>query len=73
MASQAKLVRTPKNRPRKKTQQKQPTTQKKEKEKENPEKEPLTFAQGLKKPVARKGQVEGNEPEVSRRPSNTGS
>ena len=72
MASKAKLE-TPKNIPRKGTQQKQPTTQKRKRKKENPEKEPLTFARGLKKLVARKGQVEGNEPEVSRGPSNTGS
>ena len=72
MASKAKLE-TPKNIPRKETQQKQPTTQKRKRKKENPEKEPLTFVRGLKKLVARKGQVEGNEPEVSRGPSNTGS
>ena len=67
-------VRNPKKSiPRKGTQQKQPTTQKRKRQKENPEKEPLTFVRGLKKLVARKGQVEGNEPEVSRGPSNTGS
>ena len=71
MASEAKLElqkHTPKKDPAKATHNPE-----KEKEKGNPEKEPFTFVQGLKKPVARKGQVEGNEPEVSRGPSNTGS
>ena len=72
MASKAKLE-PQKTYPEKKDPSKATHNPEKEKEKGNPEKEPLTFVQGLKKLVARKGQVEGNEPEVSRGPSNTGS
>ena len=49
------------------------TQRKERKGKKEPDKETLTFAAGLKKTVALRGQVEGNEPEVSEKPSNTGS
>ena len=44
----------------------------KEKKKGTPKQKPLRLSEASK-PVARKGQVEGSEPEVSREPRNTGS
>ena len=73
MASKAKLETPKKTYPEKGPSKSNPQPRKGKGKKENPEQKPFTFVRGLKKLVARKGQVEGNEPEVSRSPSNTGS
>ena len=67
------IARTPKeNQPGKGTQQKKPTEMKR-KEKRKPQNRNPYVCPRPQKRMARKGQVEGSEPEVSREPSNTGS
>ena len=72
MASKAKLE-PQKTYPEKRPSKSNPQPRKGKGKKETPKKNPLRLSKASKKPVARKGRVEGNEPEVSRGPSNTGS
>ena len=72
MASKAKLE-TPKKQTPKRDPAKATHNPEKEKEKGKPRKRTPYVGPRPQKLVARKGQVEGNEPEVSRGPSNTGS